>query len=48
VANRAEDWFTQAERDLQHAQDSRDYGSHEWACFASHQSAEKALNALHL
>jgi HEPN domain-containing protein len=48
LANRAKDWFAQAERDLRHAEDSRDRGSHEWACFAGHQAAEKAVKALHL
>ena len=45
---RAGDWFAQADRDLAHAEDSLEHGSHEWACFASHQSAEKAVKALHL
>ena len=48
MANRAIDWFSQAERDLDHAKASRRDGRHEWACFASHQAAEKALKALHL
>lgn len=42
------DWFRQAERDLEQAEDSRRAGRHEWACFASHQAAEKAVKALHL
>jgi HEPN domain-containing protein len=48
VPNRAGDWFSQAERDLDHARASQRDGRHEWACFASHQAAEKALKALHL
>jgi HEPN domain-containing protein len=48
MANRAFDWLAQAERDLQHAENSRRAGEHEWACFASHQAAEKAVKALHL
>jgi HEPN domain-containing protein len=48
MANRALDWFSQAERDLDHARASRRDGQHEWACFASHQAAEKALKGLHL
>ena len=48
MANRARDWFNQAEHDLQHAQDSQAKGSHEWACFAAQQSAEKAVKGLHL
>lgn len=48
MANRARDWFSQAARDLEQAEDSRRAGRHEWACFASHQAAEKAVKALHL
>jgi HEPN domain-containing protein len=48
VVNRAKDWIAQAERDLRHAEDSAEGGSHEWACFAAHQGAEKAVTALHL
>jgi HEPN domain-containing protein len=42
------DWLAQAERDLEQARASRDGGRHEWACFAAHQAAEKAVKALHL
>lgn len=45
---RAFDWFNQAQRDLEQAEDSRRSGRHEWACFAAHQAAEKAVKALHL
>lgn len=48
MANRARDWLAQGERDLEQAEDSRRTARHEWACFASHQAAEKALKALHL
>jgi len=48
MTNRAQDRFTQAERDLEQARDPRAAGSHEWACFAGQQTAEKALKALHL
>ncbi len=48
MANRAKDWFAQAERDLEQARSSMREGRHEWACFAAHQSAEKAVKALHL
>jgi HEPN domain-containing protein len=48
MANRAQDWFRQAERDLAQAKDSRAAGRHEWACFAAQQAAEKAIKALHL
>jgi HEPN domain-containing protein len=47
MANRARDWFDQAVRDLEHAEDSRRAGHHGWECFASHQAAEKAVKALH-
>jgi len=46
--NRSQDWFAQARRDLEQAQDSRAAGRHEWACFAAQQAAEKAVKALHL
>lgn len=42
------DWLRQAVRDLEQAEDSARAGRHEWACFAAHQGAEKALKALHL
>jgi HEPN domain-containing protein len=48
MPNRSADWLLQAERDLEQAEDSRLAGRHEWACFAAHQSAEKAAKALHL
>ena len=48
MGNRARDWFAQAERDLEQARESRSSNRHEWACFASHQAAEKAVKALHL
>ena len=48
MAGRANDWFRQAERDYEQALASRKDGRHEWACFAAHQAAEKAVKALHL
>lgn len=48
MSNRKQDWFCQAERDLEQASDSAAAGRHEWACFAAQQSAEKAVKALHL
>ena len=48
MPNRAGDWLSQAERDLEQARASREDGRHEWACFAAHQAAEKAVKALHL
>jgi len=48
MADRSKDWLAQAERDLEQARASQRDGRHEWACFAAHQSGEKALKALHL
>lgn len=48
MPRRDQDWFAQAERDLEQAKDSQKAGRHEWACFAAHQAAEKAVKALHL
>ncbi len=48
MTNRAMDWFNQAERDLEQAQDSQQAERHEWACFAAQQAAAKAVKALHL
>ena len=48
MVNRAGDWLAQADRDLRHAESSRNAEEHEWACFAAHQAAEKAVKALHL
>ena len=48
MANRSLDWLNQGLRDIEQAEDSRRAGRHEWACFASHQAAEKAVKALHL
>ncbi len=48
MPNRSRDWFAQAGRDLDQARSSKSEGRHEWACFAAHQAAEKAVKALHL
>jgi len=48
MGDRSRDWLAQAERDLEQAVASYDEGRHEWACFAAHQAAEKAVKALHL
>jgi len=48
MANRGHDWLRQAVRDLEQAEDSQRAGRHEWACFAAHQAAEKAVTGLHL
>jgi HEPN domain-containing protein len=47
VANRADDWFRQAEADVEHAELSATEGDFEWSCFAAQQGAEKALKALY-
>ena len=47
MPNRAQDWFLQAEHDLQHARRARDVDDHDWACLAAQQAAEKAVKALH-
>lgn len=48
LADRDRDWFDQALRDLEQAEDALSAGRHEWACLAAQQSAEKAVKALHL
>ncbi len=48
MPDRSADWFTQARRNLEQAQDSADAKRHEWACFAAQQAAETAVKALHL
>lgn len=48
MPQRSQDWWKQAERDFEHAVSARDGGRREWACFAAHQAAEKAVKALHL
>ena len=48
MAQRSQDWWNQARRDLETATENRANGRHEWACFAAHQAAEKAVKALHL
>ena len=48
MPDRSHDWLRQAQHDLQHAIDSQAGDCHDWACFAAHQAAEKAVEALHL
>jgi HEPN domain-containing protein len=48
MVDRAQDWFAQAHRDLEQAEDSRRAKRHEWACFAAQQAAEKSAKALQL
>jgi HEPN domain-containing protein len=47
MANRQSDWLRQAARDLEAARSTCKDKLHDWACFASHQAAEKALKALY-
>lgn len=48
LADRSADWVDQALRDLEQAEQSMQAARHEWACFAAHQAAEKALKGLNL
>ncbi len=45
---RAPDWLAQAAHDLGHAQHALEDEDYDWACFAAHQAAEKAVKALFL
>ena len=47
MPNRSRDWLRQAEYDLAHAELAAQVGGHSWACFAAHQAAEKAVQAMH-
>jgi HEPN domain-containing protein len=47
LAERSADWFRQAESDLGHARRSAEIADYDWAAFASHQAAEKAVKALY-
>jgi HEPN domain-containing protein len=47
VVSRAKDWLKQAQRDLAHARRAQEIGHFDWACFAAHQAAEKAVKALY-
>jgi HEPN domain-containing protein len=46
MAERARDWFRQAEADLELARCARDTRHYEWSAFACQQAAEKAIKAL--
>ena len=46
MPERSKDWLRQADSDLQHARNSKSVGDYDWAAFASHQAAEKAIKAL--
>jgi HEPN domain-containing protein len=44
---RADDWLSQAKRDLKHSKESLKIKHYEWAVLASQHSAEKAIKALY-
>lgn len=46
MPERSKDWLRQAESDLRHAQHAREDGDFDWAAFACHQAAEKAIKAV--
>ncbi len=46
MPERSQDWMRQAQADLRHAKNSRDDGDYDWAAFACHQAAEKAIKAV--
>ncbi len=45
MPDRSFDWLKQALKDLDHAIFSKNRGDHEWACFAAHRAAEKAVKS---
>ena len=46
MAERSFDWLRQAGKDLEKAKLDLEEGFYEWACFTSHQAAEKAIKAV--
>ncbi len=46
MSERSHDWLAQSRRDLAAARAAMNADLHEWACFAAHQAAEKAVKAL--
>jgi len=46
MAERSRDWLRQAEVDLRQARSSMETGFFEWAAFAAHQAAKKAIKAV--
>lgn len=46
MAQRYQDWYNQAERDLKSACAQMKSGFFEWACFIAQQAAEKAVKAV--
>ncbi len=47
MPSREKDWYKQALRDLEHAENDLKNGFYEWACFSSQQAAEKAVKTLY-
>ena len=47
MAERSADWMRQAVSDLRHARNAAADGDFDWAAFAAHQAAEKAIKALY-
>lgn len=47
MPRRHRDWLRQAKRDLEHARHALQDKEYEWSCFASQQSAEKAVKAVY-
>ena len=45
--DRSKDWIRQAKRDLKRAKLDVEFKYYEWACFASHQAAEKSVKAVY-
>jgi HEPN domain-containing protein len=48
MTDRSDDWFRQAEADLEHAELSARESDYEWSSFAAQQAAEKAIKAVYL
>jgi len=46
MPERSADWLKQSSADLRHAGHALDDEDYEWAAFAAHQAAEKAIKAL--
>lgn len=46
MSERSWDWIRQAEKDLEKAKLDLEWGYYEWACFTSHQAAEKSIKAV--
>jgi len=47
MPERSIDWMKQAEKDIEAAEVMKNNGRFEWACFISHQAAEKAVKAVY-